>query len=62
MAHREAPIPSLREGRADVSPQLDAVYQRMVAKKPQDRQRSMAEVIEELSACCLPEAAEEGPP
>ncbi|MDY0170395.1 MAG: protein kinase, partial [Thermoguttaceae bacterium] len=60
MAHREAPIPSLREGRDDVSPQLDAVYRRMVAKRPEDRQPSMAEVIDELSACCVPEAAEEG--
>ncbi len=50
-AHQVKPIPSLRERREDVSPELDAVYQRMLAKDPNDRYPSMEEVIVRLKVC-----------
>lgn len=51
LAHRDQPIPSLTDVRSDVSAQLDAVYQRMVSKKPEDRYQSMEEVVGALEAC-----------
>ena len=54
VAHRERAIPSLRAELPEVSEQLDAVYQKMVAKKPADRYGSMAQVIAELEKCAAP--------
>ena len=45
MAHQERPVPSLRAARPDVSPKLDATFQKMLAKRPDDRPASMTEVI-----------------
>jgi serine/threonine protein kinase len=44
MAHRTAPTPSLRELRPEVSPALEAVYRRMVAKDLAERFPSMDQV------------------
>ena len=54
LAHRDAEIPSLRAERPDVPEQLDAAFQKMVAKKPEDRYGSMTQVIAELQKCASP--------
>jgi serine/threonine protein kinase len=51
IAHREHPVPFLREIRGDVPEGLEAVFQKMLAKRPQDRPRSMTEVIAEIQKC-----------
>jgi serine/threonine protein kinase len=50
-AHCQDPIPSLAEEVAGVPARLDAIFQRMLAKKAVDRVATMAEVITELEAC-----------
>ena len=63
MAHQNAPIPSLVAdaasvrttiGSADagsVGQALDAVFRRLVAKRPEDRPQTMTQVIAELERC-----------
>jgi len=50
MAHQQAPVPVLSEQRADIEANLEAVFEKMVAKKPQDRYQSMAELCADLQA------------
>ncbi len=51
MAHVERPAPSLRVKRPEVPANLEAVYQKMMAKSPADRPASMTELISLLEAC-----------
>jgi serine/threonine protein kinase len=51
IAHREQPIPSLRSARDDIAPEVDRIYQRMVAKAPQDRYQTMSDVIHDMEKC-----------
>ena len=51
MRHINEPAPSVRERRPDVSPRVDALIRRAMAKDPRDRFGSMDELCRELSAC-----------
>ncbi len=44
-AHNSAPIPSLRDRRPEIPQALDELFQRMIAKRLEDRPDSMSEII-----------------
>lgn len=51
VAHREQPIPRLTDVSSKATPELEAVFKKMVAKKPADRYSKMSEVVADLDAC-----------
>ena len=51
VAHREQEIPPLLSTRDDIAPEVDRIYQHMVAKKPKDRYQTMSEVIQDMEKC-----------
>jgi CheY-like chemotaxis protein/tRNA A-37 threonylcarbamoyl transferase component Bud32 len=63
LKHREAPIPPLTAARGALPAGLSEIFQRMVAKKPEDRFASMSEVARALEALSLSTpAAPDAPP
>ena len=51
LAHQNHPIPSLRQACPHASPELEAAFEKMVAKTPESRFQSMTEVIADLARC-----------
>ncbi len=51
LAHHRKPIPNLTELHSEVPAEINAIFQKMVAKQPEDRYQSMTEVIADLQAC-----------
>ncbi|QDU37697.1 Serine/threonine-protein kinase PknB [Maioricimonas rarisocia] len=61
LAHRDAPIPSLCELRPALPTAAGEVFERMLAKSPDDRYQSMEEVITALETCGVLEPSTVGP-
>jgi serine/threonine protein kinase len=49
IAHRRSKPPSVRGFNHDVPPEIDALIQQMLAKRPEQRPQSMAQVVAELT-------------
>ena len=50
LAHVQKPVASLRQLRTDVPPALERVFQRSVAKQPDQRHQSLADLIADLQS------------
>jgi hypothetical protein len=48
--HREGPVPDLFHVRQDVDLRLNHIFQRMMAKRPQDRYSTLDETLEDLNS------------
>lgn len=57
-AHLRAPVPSVLEIRTDVPGEVQDVIERMMAKKPDDRQWEPAEVIEDVEELAQPNSVQ----
>ncbi len=61
LAHREAPLPNLLAKRAHIPEALDTIWRKMVAKRPQERQQTMAEVVAAFEVLDLGRVQEAAP-
>lgn len=59
LAHRERPIPSLRQRRPDVSEAVEVLFTQMVAKRPEDRYPAMSALIPVLQRLVEQTASED---
>jgi eukaryotic-like serine/threonine-protein kinase len=59
MRHLNDPVPSIRSVRPEISPRVDAVVRRAMAKRPEDRYPTTDALIGALEACILEERQEE---
>ncbi|MEQ8852742.1 serine/threonine-protein kinase [Gimesia sp.] len=59
--HREGDIPPLQKQRPDVPDSVAAVFEKMVAKKPEDRYQTARELIVALEDCHIPPPVKEVP-
>ena len=50
LAHVGRPVPSLLAQRADCPAEIDRIFQKMLAKKPEDRYQQAAQLVAELEA------------
>ncbi|HWA98804.1 MAG TPA: protein kinase [Pirellulales bacterium] len=51
LAHRELPIPALADAQPSVPRELQAIFERMIAKRAEDRYPSMNELLADLERC-----------
>ncbi|CAN5184994.1 hypothetical protein BH18ACT14_BH18ACT14_02600 [soil metagenome] len=58
MRHLNDPVPSVRSVRPEISPRVDAVVRRAMAKRPEDRYPTTDALIGALEACILEERQE----
>jgi hypothetical protein len=58
LRHMRDPVPSVRERRPDVSPRVDELVQRAMAKRPEGRFPSTAALVAALEACLAEEGGE----
>jgi serine/threonine protein kinase len=59
MRHMNDPVPSVRSARPEISPRVDAVVRRAMAKRPEDRYPTTDALIGALEACIFEEQQEE---